>query len=85
MRDNNLWDINIRGSAVLGVVSGGGIGDTLQTAISNLCWDQVGLILGGDLRGCHRGRRCDLGHPQANHLTTQTPVLNQSGVTPWQL
>ena len=39
------WDINIRESAVLGLVGGGGIGMTLDAALSNLYWDQVGLIL----------------------------------------
>lgn len=40
------WDINIRESAVLGLVGGGGIGVALEAAMSNLYWDQVGLILG---------------------------------------
>lgn len=39
------WDINIRESAVLGLVGGGGIGVALDAAMSNLYWDQVGLIL----------------------------------------
>ena len=39
------WDINIRESAVLGLVGAGGIGVALDTALSNLYWDQVGLIL----------------------------------------
>jgi ABC-type phosphate/phosphonate transport system permease subunit len=39
------WDINIRESAVLGLVGGGGIGVALDSALSNLYWDQVGLIL----------------------------------------
>ncbi len=39
------WDINIRESAVLGLVGGGGIGMSLDTAMNNLYWDQVGLIL----------------------------------------
>ncbi|KAB2846211.1 MAG: phosphonate ABC transporter, permease protein PhnE [Hyphomicrobiaceae bacterium] len=39
------WDINIRESAVLGLVGGGGIGVALEAAMSNLYWDQVGLIL----------------------------------------
>jgi len=39
------WDINIRESAVLGLVGGGGIGMALDTSLSNLYWDQVGLIL----------------------------------------
>lgn len=40
------WDINIRESAVLGLVGAGGIGVALEAALSNLYWDQVGLILG---------------------------------------
>jgi phosphonate transport system permease protein len=40
------WDINIRESAVLGLVGAGGIGVALDAAMSNLYWDQVGLILG---------------------------------------
>ena len=39
------WDINIRESAVLGLVGGGGIGMALDTALNNLYWDQVGLVL----------------------------------------
>ena len=39
------WDINIRESAVLGLVGGGGIGVALDTAMNNLYWDQVGLCL----------------------------------------
>src|SRR5919108_5031067 len=39
------WDINVRESAVLGLVGGGGLGLGLDTALSNLYWDQVGLVL----------------------------------------
>jgi len=39
------WDINIRESAVLGLVGAGGIGMALDSALNNLYWDQVGLIL----------------------------------------
>jgi phosphonate ABC transporter permease subunit PhnE len=39
------WDINIRESAVLGLVGGGGLGMALETALSNLYWDQAGLVL----------------------------------------
>jgi phosphonate transport system permease protein len=39
------WDINVRESAVLGLVGAGGIGVALDTAINNLYWDQVGLVL----------------------------------------
>ena len=39
------WDINVRESAVLGLVGAGGIGMALDTALSNLYWDQAGLVL----------------------------------------
>jgi phosphonate ABC transporter permease subunit PhnE len=39
------WDINVRESAVLGLVGGGGLGVALDTALSNLYWDQAGLVL----------------------------------------
>jgi phosphonate ABC transporter permease subunit PhnE len=39
------WDINVRESAVLGLVGGGGLGMALDTALSNLNWDQAGLVL----------------------------------------
>jgi ABC-type phosphate/phosphonate transport system permease subunit len=39
------WDINIRESAVLGLVGAGGIGVALDSAMNNLYWDQVGMIL----------------------------------------
>ena len=39
------WDINIRESAVLGLVGAGGIGVALDAAMNNLYWDQVGLCL----------------------------------------
>jgi phosphonate transport system permease protein len=39
------WDINVRESAVLGLVGAGGIGVALDTALNNLYWDQVGLCL----------------------------------------
>jgi phosphonate transport system permease protein len=39
------WDINIRESAVLGLVGAGGIGVALDASLNNLYWDQVGLIL----------------------------------------
>ncbi len=39
------WDINVRESAVLGLVGAGGLGMALDTALSNLYWDQVGLVL----------------------------------------
>ena len=39
------WDINIRESAILGLVGAGGVGEALEAALSNLYWDRVGLIL----------------------------------------
>jgi len=39
------WDINIRESAVLGLVGGGGLGMALEAALENLYWDRVGLVL----------------------------------------
>jgi len=39
------WDINVRESAVLGLVGGGGLGMALDTALNNLYWDQAGLVL----------------------------------------
>jgi phosphonate ABC transporter permease subunit PhnE len=39
------WDINVRESAVLGLVGAGGLGMALETAMSNLYWDQAGLVL----------------------------------------
>jgi phosphonate ABC transporter permease subunit PhnE len=39
------WDINVRESAVLGLVGGGGLGMVLDTALSNLYWGQAGLVL----------------------------------------
>jgi ABC-type phosphate/phosphonate transport system permease subunit len=35
----------VRESAVLGLVGGGGLGMALDTALSNLYWDQAGLVL----------------------------------------
>jgi phosphonate ABC transporter permease subunit PhnE len=39
------WDINVRESAVLGLVGGGGLGMALDTALEKLYWDQAGLVL----------------------------------------
>ncbi|MEO7057758.1 MAG: phosphonate ABC transporter, permease protein PhnE [Caldimonas sp.] len=39
------WDINVRESAVLGLVGAGGIGVALQTAMDFFQWDRVALIL----------------------------------------
>ncbi len=39
------WDINIRESAVLGLVGAGGIGVALDGALNLLYWDQVSVVL----------------------------------------
>lgn len=39
------WDINIRESAVLGLVGAGGIGMALDTSMNLFRWEQVSLIL----------------------------------------
>jgi phosphonate transport system permease protein len=39
------WDINIRESAILGLVGAGGIGLQLESSLSTLAWPQVTLIL----------------------------------------
>lgn len=39
------WDINVRESAVLGLVGAGGIGMTLDTAMNLFQWDRVAVIL----------------------------------------
>jgi phosphonate transport system permease protein len=39
------WDINVRESAVIGLVGAGGIGMALDTAINLFRWNQVALIL----------------------------------------
>ena len=39
------WDINIRESTVLGLVGAGGIGLQLNSAITQLAWTQVSLML----------------------------------------
>ncbi len=39
------WDINIRESAVLGIVGAGGIGLQLNASVSQLAWPQATLIL----------------------------------------
>jgi phosphonate transport system permease protein len=39
------WDINVRESAVIGLVGAGGIGMALDTAIDLFRWTQVSLIL----------------------------------------
>ena len=39
------WDINIRESAILGLVGAGGLGLKLQGSLSVLAWPQVTMIL----------------------------------------
>jgi len=39
------WDINIRESAILGLVGAGGLGLKLQNSLNTLAWPQVTLIL----------------------------------------
>lgn len=39
------WDINVRESAVLGLVGGGGIGMALDAALNLFQWDRVAVIL----------------------------------------
>lgn len=39
------WDINVRGSTILGIVGAGGIGVQLNASINVLAWTQVSMIL----------------------------------------
>ncbi len=39
------WDINVRGSTILGLVGAGGIGLQLSGSINTLAWTQVSMIL----------------------------------------
>ena len=39
------WDINIRESAILGLVGAGGIGAQLNSSLNMLAWPQVSLIV----------------------------------------
>jgi phosphonate transport system permease protein len=39
------WDINVRESAVLGLVGAGGIGMAMDTAMNLFRWDQVAVVL----------------------------------------
>lgn len=39
------WDINVRESAVLGLVGAGGVGMALDTALNLFQWDRVAMIL----------------------------------------
>ncbi len=63
------WDINVRESAVLGLVGGGGLGMALDTALSNLYWDQAGLVLCVIFAVVIVGRDCHLLGAQPDHLT----------------
>jgi phosphonate transport system permease protein len=39
------WDINVRESAVLGIVGAGGIGMVLDTALNLFQWQRVAIVL----------------------------------------
>jgi phosphonate transport system permease protein len=39
------WDINVRESAVLGLVGAGGVGMALDTALNLFQWDRVAMVL----------------------------------------
>jgi phosphonate transport system permease protein len=39
------WDINVRESAVLGLVGAGGVGMALDTALNLFQWDRAAMIL----------------------------------------
>jgi phosphonate transport system permease protein len=39
------WDINVRESAVLGLVGAGGVGIALHTALNHFQWDRAAMIL----------------------------------------
>ena len=39
------WDINVRESAVIGLVGAGGIGMVLDTALNLFHWDRVSIVL----------------------------------------
>lgn len=39
------WDVNVRGSTILGIVGAGGIGVQLNASINTLAWTQVSMIL----------------------------------------
>jgi phosphonate transport system permease protein len=39
------WDINVRESAVLGLVGAGGIGMALDTALNLFQWNRVAMVL----------------------------------------
>ena len=78
------WDINVRESAVLGLVGAGGIGMALDAALNLFQWDRVALILVAIL--AVRDRRRAGGHAgaQADDLTCVESgciiaVFNQKG------
>lgn len=39
------WDVNVRGSTILGIVGAGGIGVQLKASIDTIAWTQVSVIL----------------------------------------
>ena len=39
------WDVNVRGSTILGIVGAGGIGVQLKSSIDTIAWTQVSMIL----------------------------------------
>jgi phosphonate transport system permease protein len=39
------WDINIRESAILGLVGAGGLGLKLEASLNTLAWSQISVIL----------------------------------------
>ena len=39
------WDVNVRGSTILGIVGAGGIGVQLNSSINTIAWTQVSMIL----------------------------------------
>ena len=39
------WDINVRESAILGLVGGGGLGMALNASIDVFEWDRVALVM----------------------------------------
>jgi phosphonate transport system permease protein len=39
------WDINVRESAVIGLVGAGGVGMVLDTALNLFFWNRVSVIL----------------------------------------
>ena len=63
------WDINIRESAVLGLVGAGGIGVALDTALNLLYWDQVAVVLATIFRRRRPDRDGGDPHSRPRHLT----------------